>query len=157
MKKHYFDTNLSLKQLIFNMSSEIYSISISDIENVYFEHKTRKDVVVKPIKVEISNQELKSIHDHFLFTNHTLVIEGIEDVIYDYVVSFVSIDEESNQENANQQCKINILNTSLTELMCLPEKSEFSEDDKNWSIFEYVSDIFEPNIIKEVENMDLSI
>jgi len=130
---------------------------IVDIDNVYFEHKFRKDVVVKPIKVEMSNHELKAIHDHFIFADPTLTVAGIEDIIYDYVVSFISEDEESIQENEGVQRKINIITVSLTELMCLKESSEFSEDDKNWNIFEYVSDTFEPNIIKEVENMDLPI
>ena len=155
MKKKYFDTNLSLQEIIFNLSSEIYSVLIVDIENVYFEHKVRKDLVVKPIKVEISNNDLKSVYDHFLFENPNITISGIEDVVYDYVVSIIN--EEQNQENEHSESQINILNTSLTELMCLKEKSEFDNEDKNWSIFEYVSDTFEPNIIKEVENMDLPI
>jgi hypothetical protein len=155
MKKHYIDSNLSLQQLISNLSSEAYSVWIDDIENVYFEHKTRKDVIVKPIAVEINNNELKSMHDHFLFTNPDITVENIEYIVYDYVVAI--IDDNDMQENESEQGKINILIVSLTELMVLQEKSEFTDNDKNWSIFEYVSDTWEPSIINEVENMDLPI
>lgn len=157
MKKRYFDTNTSLKELVFNLSSEIYSVLITDVENVYFEHKIRKDIIIKPIKVQISDGDLKSIYDHFTISNPNIKIENIEYEIYDYLVAIIHEDDETKQEKNDKPILINIINTSLTELMCLKEKSEFNEEDRNWSIFEYVSNTFEPEIVKEVEPMDLPI
>jgi hypothetical protein len=156
MKKHYIDRDLSLQRLIFNLSTEMYSVVIENFDNIYFEHKTRKDVIIKPIMVEIDNHSLKSIYDHFLLINPDIKIESIETDIYDYVVAIIE-EDNSIQENKSEQRKINILNISLTELMSLQEKSEFTSNDKNWSIFEYVSDVWEPSVINEVENMDLPI
>ena len=137
MKKLVHDKDISLKEIIYKNTLNLYPIV--DAENIIVRNTKDDSFVIKVILSEIDKNILQDVANYF----HSLEkeIKNVDAFSYNYVCFMVS--DETKE----------IATMSLTEYLSFAEKEKTDIYSNTWEIFEMVDEEKLQKLEQEIENI----
>lgn len=137
MKKLVHDKDISLKEIIYKNTLNVYNIV--DAENIIIRNTKDDSFVIKVVLSEIDKNILQDVANYF----HSLEkeVKNVDALSYNYVCFIVS--DETKE----------IATMSLTEYLSFAEKEKTDIYSNTWEIFEMIDEEKLQKLEQEIENI----
>lgn len=137
MKKLVHDKDISLKEIIYKNTLNVYTIV--DAENIIIRNTKDDSFVIKVVLSEIDKNILQDVANYFYSLEKE--IKTVDAFSYNYVCFMFS--EESKE----------IATMSLTEYLSFAEKEKTDIYSNTWEIFEMIEEEKLQRLEEEIENI----
>lgn len=137
MKKLVHDENISLKEIIYKNTLNLYPIV--DAENIIIRNTKDTDLVIKVVLSEIDKNVLQDVANYF--HSNEKEVKSFDGFIYDYVCFKLS---DENKE---------VVTMSLTEYLSFAEKENTDIYNNVWEIFEMIEEENLQTLEEEIDNI----